>query len=118
MSSEFGKVSDNLDEKNYIEIGSGSGGIKILSTQKKIWLSVEGAKRMKALLDTAIAYFERLENNMKIGNESLPISFFGGCVCCGEITNVYGKEGAPLTAGVFCAKCIKKFQRDQLNKNG
>jgi len=53
MSTDLGEVKDNLDPGISIEIAVGTGGIKLFSTEKKIWLDNEGADKLIDLLKQA-----------------------------------------------------------------
>lgn len=60
MSTEFGKIEDALNEKESIEVALGTGGIRSVSTQKKIWLTSDNAEKLRELLYEAILFNDRL----------------------------------------------------------
>lgn len=53
MSTEYGNVFDALHPKENIEVATGTGGIRLISTTNKIWLSPAGVKELIVLLSTA-----------------------------------------------------------------
>ena len=60
MSTEIGEVKDILKPEQYsIEVATGTGGIRLFSTARKIWIDEEGAEELKFLLDIAIAHLNR-----------------------------------------------------------
>jgi hypothetical protein len=53
MSTEIGIVRDCLRQEDSIEIAIGTGGIRLFSTQNKIWLDDEGVSELIELLEVA-----------------------------------------------------------------
>lgn len=54
MSTEIGTVHDNRATDHSIGVATGYTGIRLFSTVKKIWLSVDGARELIDFLQDAI----------------------------------------------------------------
>jgi len=54
MSTNLGEVKDILNQKLTIEVAVGSAGIKLFSSEKKIWLDNEGTEKLIELLEEAV----------------------------------------------------------------
>ena len=55
MSTELGEITDCQDDTLSIEVAMGVGGIRLFSSEKKIWLDCDKAKKLIELLEEAIA---------------------------------------------------------------
>lgn len=56
MSTDIGEVEDALDPMLKIEVAIGTGGIRLFSSERKIWLDKKQAGRLVVLLETARSY--------------------------------------------------------------
>ena len=57
MSTEIGKVNDVINHELNIEVAFGTGGIRLFSTENKIWIDKKGADELIELLETAKSFY-------------------------------------------------------------